>query len=410
MYIHRFRVKNYMIHRDTTIELSPITVLVGPQGGGKSALFDSMINFSLVSRGNVRQAFGPYPFSFRQSRYRGAGTATTISFEVEFSQASDDSEIFNYQIGYRQTSSHETQPLFTITREILSRKSGDDAIFDRSDPEEYAISKYLHAEGDRSLFASLRLAISSGSYQPEADIEYLTRHVSQFNKFRLDPLALASTSRRPEIAVDNGTTLTPRIGYHGEDLAATLYYLDETQHSSMEQIRSRMKELIPEFEGFEFSSVGTDKIAFAVKYTDERGVIPSARLSSGTLVFLGLVVLVSSPNRPSVLMIEEPENGLTPQAVKLFYQSLRELALNEDASNRSQVLISSHSPFVICEAWNGDDRDFIHQVKVQDGKSRLRPFSEVAEEQHIHLRKDPSGERTELGLRQAELIMAGYLS
>ena len=95
------------------------------------------------------------------------------------------------------------------------------------------------------------------------------------------------------------------------------------------------------------------------------------------LIFIGLIVLVATPNRPPVLMIEEPENGLTPQAIKAFYQSLRILALNPKPEQRSQILISSHSPFVICEAWNGEDRDFIQQVKVTEGRTGIRKFSAV---------------------------------
>jgi predicted ATPase len=109
-------------------------------------------------------------------------------------------------------------------------------------------------------------------------------------------------------------------------------------------------------------------------------------------------------------MIEEPENGLTPQAVKSFYGAVRALAYNDDPEHRSQVLLSSHSPYVICEAWNGEDRDFIHQVKVLDGKAQIRKFSAVVADQQIQLRKDKVGERTVLGLVNAEEIMAGYLS
>ena len=50
-----------------------------------------------------------------------------------------------------------------------------------------------------------------------------------------------------------------------------------------------------------------------------------------------------------MLLVEEPENGLTPTAVAEFYAAVRALAYQEEADKRSQVLISSHRPFVICD-------------------------------------------------------------
>jgi len=69
MYIHELAVRNYLIHKNTKLSLSPVTVLVGPNGGGKSALFDAILNFSIVARGNIRQGFGQYPYSFSATRY-----------------------------------------------------------------------------------------------------------------------------------------------------------------------------------------------------------------------------------------------------------------------------------------------------------------------------------------------------
>lgn len=118
-------------------------------------------------------------------------------------------------------------------------------------------------------------------------------------------------------------------------------------------------------------------------------------MSHGNLIFVGLMVLTHSQNRPPVMLIEEPENGLTPAAVKRFYQAARNLAFKEDQAQRSQVLIS----FVICEAWNGEDRDFIHQVKVENGACVVRKLSDAIKEHRIPLAKDDSGKRTHLGLK-----------
>lgn len=43
MFIRRFSIKNFKIHRDTSLGLFPITVFVGPNSGGKSSIFDALI-------------------------------------------------------------------------------------------------------------------------------------------------------------------------------------------------------------------------------------------------------------------------------------------------------------------------------------------------------------------------------
>jgi predicted ATPase len=404
MHIHQFTVRNFLIHQNTTVNLSPLTVLVGANGAGKSAFFDALLNFSMLSRGNIQQAFGPYPFSYNATIYRGAAAGVSrIGFAVTMSQERDSTDLYKYEITYEQVQG-QSPPRYSIINERLTNETSGTVEFDRTDPEAYEITSKIRLEQDRCLFSAIRLARASQGFSPILD--YLTQQISRMNKFRLDPFSLASPSRAPQIDGDSGSAQIPRIGYNGEELAATLYYLANTEDPVLETIKQRIRDLVAEFEDFEFSTVGTDKIAFAVKYSDRRETVPSVRLSSGMLIFIGLICLVSTPNRPPVLMIEEPENGLTPQAVKVFYSAVRALAFSEDARTRSQVLISSHSPFVICDAWNGEDRDFIHQVRVNEGRSQVRKFSEVIEEHGIHLKKI-DGERTHLSLKNAEDVMSG---
>lgn len=407
MYIRDFQVRNYMVHRDTKIQLFPLTVFVGPNGGGKSAFFDAMLNFSMVSRGNLPQSFGPYPYSFRATIHKAASKVSRIAYRVAMSRTKEDETSILYEIDYTQTGGGEDEPRFTIPHERVIRQPGNLVLFDRSDPDNYGITAGVKLENDRSLFASIRQAQIAGNLVGADELlSYCTEKISRFNRFRLDPAVLAQPSRLP----DPARTVPPRVGYRGEDLAATLYHLNETSDATLDAIGDRMRKIEPNFVDFEFNTVGTERIAFSAKYSDSRQTITSVRLSSGTLIYLGLIVLVATPNRPPVLMIEEPENGLTPQAVRSFYEAVRDLATHEDPIQRSQVLLSSHSPFVICEAWNGEDREFIHQVKVVDGKAQIRRFSEVIAEHHIQLRKDKIGERTILGLATAEELMAGYLS
>lgn len=390
--------------------LSPLTVFVGPNGGGKSAFFDAILNFSMLTRGSLAQAFGPYPFSFRATLYRGASTVSRIGFLVTMSREEASTDSLSYEIDYNQTGQTEETGRFSINKEQLKKNPGNHLIFDRSETDKFPTLAELPLGQDRSVFAALRQVQITGT-PPETDslFAYCTQQISRFNKFRLDPFLLSQPSRIPDFGDSSTPLRTPKLGYHGEDIAATLYYLSETKSPTLDAIRKKIQEIEPAFSDFEFNMIGADRVGFSVTYSDKRGFVTAVRLSSGMLIFIGLIALVMSPDRPSVLMIEEPENGLTPQAVKSFYRAVHDLAFATSNEKRSQVLISSHSPFVICEAWNGDDRDFIHQVKVMQGKAQIRKFSDVIRDQGIQLAR-VDGERKHLSLANAEEIMSGYLS
>ena len=219
------------------LELHPLTVLVGPNGGGKSALFDAMLNFSMLSRGNLRQAFGPYPYSFNSTRYRGASGVSRIAFEITMSKSHDADERLTYAIEYAQQGFSEDQPVFTIFNEKLTRPATSETIFDRSDPDAYPITQHIRLDNDRSLFSAVRVRPVATNVRIDPLLEYVTQQISRFNKFRLDPFVLAERSRLPELGGEPISTNAPRIGYHGEDLAATLYYLSETGDKSLDDWR-----------------------------------------------------------------------------------------------------------------------------------------------------------------------------
>lgn len=121
IYIHELTVRNYMIHRSTSIKLSPITVLIGPNGGGKSALFDAILNFSMLSRGSIKQAFGHYPYSYSATKCRGAAGYERVGFDVAMSKTQGQAERLNYTINYSQTG----VPMSGIQRSKSSKKSSN---------------------------------------------------------------------------------------------------------------------------------------------------------------------------------------------------------------------------------------------------------------------------------------------
>ncbi len=116
MFIHNFAVKNFMIHKNTKVDLYPITVLVGNNNAGKSAFFDALLNFSMVSRGQLSQAFGAGPSSYMALRHHGAGATAQITFEVMLSESVESAKKLHYRISYGRRARENA---FSIYQETL---------------------------------------------------------------------------------------------------------------------------------------------------------------------------------------------------------------------------------------------------------------------------------------------------
>jgi predicted ATPase len=104
------------------------------------------------------------------------------------------------------------------------------------------------------------------------------------------------------------------------------------------------------------------KIQTRLEENHLQSTIPMLRMSDGTVRWLTLLAILLDPEPPPVVCIEEPELGLHPDMI----QELAKLLV--DASNRTQLIITTHSErlveeftetpeaVVVCEKENGVSR------------------------------------------------------
>lgn len=89
--------------------------------------------------------------------------------------------------------------------------------------------------------------------------------------------------------------------------------------------------------------------------------VPSWGVSDGTLRLLALTLLAYVGEQGKIYLVEEPENGIHPQAVETVFQSL-------SSTYDSQVLCASHSPVVLSLA---EPQDILCFAKTPDGATDI---------------------------------------
>ncbi|MEO7331331.1 MAG: AAA family ATPase, partial [Minicystis sp.] len=71
--------------------------------------------------------------------------------------------------------------------------------------------------------------------------------------------------------------------------------------------------------------------------------VPGWMLSGGTLRLVALLALLRHPRPPSLLCIEEIENGLDTRSIHLVMDEI----LRATEAGRTQVILTTHSPYLL---------------------------------------------------------------
>jgi hypothetical protein len=177
------------------------------------------------------------------------------------------------------------------------------------------------------------------------------REMMGWTQFQLEPSAL----RAPD-----AFNAPRRVESTGAHLPATFFGLAQdakrlglgTPEDLYQRVANRLAEL---YESVRSLRVDVDmrRELYSIILTDlEHSDHLASSLSDGTLRFLALAILEASAVGPSLLCLEEPENGIHPDRIPPMIELLRDLAMDVespvDATNpMRQVIVNTHSPSVV---------------------------------------------------------------
>ncbi len=172
------------------------------------------------------------------------------------------------------------------------------------------------------------------------------REMQRWRLLALEPSAMRSPDR---------FYTSPHVTASGGHLPATLNRLANDADQSnghREAVFSRVANRLSEMVPVRGISVKTDDVRqlLTLEVQERSGVyLPARSLSDGTLRFLTLAVLERDPQFLGVLCMEEPENGIHPARIPAMVDLLHDLAVDphEEPGPENplrQVLVATHSP------------------------------------------------------------------
>lgn len=123
------------------------------------------------------------------------------------------------------------------------------------------------------------------------------------------------------------------------NLPAYLYWLQEKHPTPFRTIEEHVSLVAPFFESFVLapSKLNEKKIKLEWRQKGSEAYFDAYALSDGTLRFICLATLLLQPSPPALILLDEPELGLHPFAIRLLAEML------EAASKRVQVLLATQS-------------------------------------------------------------------
>ncbi len=330
--LHRFKAAHDL--RD--VPLLPFNVLIGRNGAGKSTLLEALQWIDTAVRHNTNVAC---------DRYNGIR---------DLINQRDPAEPDGFVLQTRLESPRGSFARYTChidEEENQAQVGAEDLVLGDTDPTHTAPAIWTEAGARRSADAKLtvddRLALSRiEEFLPRPSFEISGTDIAAFWRdavfLRLEPTDLARTGPIKRGSAD------PLLDEVGTSLTALIETLDR---ESREDLVEMLQSVLPDIRGITVSRTSDNRSGnYALTedfiYRDQRGdmkrTLPSWMLSEGTRRMTAIFALLARRPGPSLLCIEEIENGLDPIAVRKVLHHL------QAASRRGvQVILTTHSPWLL---------------------------------------------------------------
>jgi predicted ATPase len=337
--IHTLAVENYRSLRKLVLPLSPLTVVTGANGTGKSSLYRALRLLADASRdgaiaalareGGISSTLWAGPEAGTRKGRPVQGTVRTKPIELRLGFGGDE---YGYALDLGLPRPGET--LFNLDPEFKREALWNGPVLR---PAMLVADRAGHVVRARSSdggwsSTDIRLTDSMLSELAEPEVLLLRDRIRSwrfYDQFRTDRDAPARQSRIG--------TRTPVLDHEGADLPAALQTIREV--GAADDLAEAVADAFPGSR-VEVTDHGG---RFGLRFYQHGLLRPldAAELSDGTLRYLLWVAALLTPRPPELLVLNEPETSLHPDLLPPLGH------LVTTAATHSQVVVVTHSATLV---------------------------------------------------------------
>ncbi len=331
--VEYLRIENYRALRKVELkDVTPLMVLLGPNGSGKSTVFDVFNFLSECFQFGLRHAWDRRG---RAKELKTRGQEGPVIIELKYREKPSQ-PIITYHLAIDE---NPKGPF--IAEEWLQWRRGPKGkpfrFLDYKKGQGRAISGDMPDESDERIEKPLRspdlIAVNSlGAFAEHPRVGALREFITDWY---VSYLSINDARGQPEAGPQN------RLSKTGDNLPNVIQYLKERHPGRLEAILEVLRRRVPRLESVLAEPMPDGRLLLQIKDAPFDRPVMSRFASDGTLKLLAYLAVLYDPNPPQFVGIEEPENFLHPRLLPELAEECRA------ATTRSQLLVTTHSPFFI---------------------------------------------------------------
>ena len=339
MNIQEIEISGYRSIDDLKLELSNVTVLVGPNGCGKSNIYQSINLIAAAATGQfarrIAEEGGMQSILFAGDRDKREQPRTRLSvafeqlcYAIEFGIIPASERMEGFQ-GEPELSIFKLDP--DIKQEVIEIKTGGRRVNLLKRKRSIVLAKDIDGQElaypdtlteSESVLSELR---EPQKFPELANLRAQFLKWRFYHDFRTD---LQSPIREPQLA-----TMTPILGHDGRDLAATIATIRAVGDKA--KLDNSLKKAFPDSNVIVEEEEGA--VNLRMSFPGISRELEARELSDGILQYLCLLAALLTPRPAPFMVLNEPETSI-------HFDLLKPMAdLINAASENSQILLTTHS-------------------------------------------------------------------